>query len=231
MFASQIEIMIISVIKPLGITSFGVVAKVRKITGIKKVGHAGTLDPLATGVLVVAIGRESTKKIDALMSGKKSYLADITFGAYSETDDAEGTKDIVVVQRVPEKYEIDTTLKSFVGEILQIPPQYSAVKVGGQRAYTLARKGLRAEFTPRKVTIHSIEMLDYSWPKVKIRVDCGKGVYIRTIARDLGDKLGVGGYISKLDRTRVGDYTYENSLTFDNLGNTLPELIKKSQGV
>ncbi len=203
---------IFAVYKPKGPSSNGLLNQIRKIAHTKKVGHAGTLDPLASGVLVVGVGKEATKQLGKMMLMQKEYLAEIKFGVYSSTDDAEGEKTKVGVQKIPSIIEIRTVLKGFIGKIKQVPPQYSAVKIKGQESYKLARKGLTVDLKERKVEIKEIELLRYKWPDLKLKIICGHGVYIRSLARDIGKKLGVGGYISELERTRVGEFTKENAV-------------------
>ncbi len=210
--------MIIAINKPKGPSSFGVVAQVRKITGIKKVGHAGTLDPLASGVLVVAVGREDTKRIDEIVAKEKEYVADLKLGEESSTDDEEGEKSAVSDLR-PGREDIEASLKKFVGEIMQIPPKFSAMKVGGERAYKLAREGKEVEMTARQVLIKEIELLKYDYPQLKIRVVTGPGVYIRSLARDIGRDLGCGAYMSDLIRTRVGEFRIKDSKTIEEFTN------------
>lgn len=200
--------------KPKGPTSFRIVAQVRRITGIKKVGHAGTLDPLASGVLVVAVGREATKKISETVAKEKEYVADIRLGQVSSTDDEEGEKTIVN-GRQPDQSEILEALKRFVGDIQQIPPQFSAIKIAGQPAYKSARKGEELKLAARSVIIKEIELLNYSYPDIKIRVVTGPGVYIRSLARDIGEVLKTGAYMSDLIRTRVGEFRIEDALTIE----------------
>lgn len=203
---------IFAVYKPKGPTSHDIVAEIRKRTGEKTVGHAGTLDPLASGVLVVGVGRDATKKLHEVVRAEKEYIADIKLGEESTTDDAEGAKTEVQVITEPNKEEVKGALKHFVGEIMQTPPQYSALKVGGRPAYKFARKGKVAPLLPRKVFVKEIELLEYAWPHLKIRVVTGPGVYIRALARDLGRALKVGGYLSDLERTRVGDFKKEDAI-------------------
>lgn len=203
---------IFAVYKPKGPSSNGLLNQIRKIAKTKKVGHAGTLDPLASGVLVVGVGKEATKQLGKMMLEQKEYLAEIKFGADSLTDDAEGEKTKVAVQKIPSISDIRTVLKGFIGRIKQVPPQYSAIKIKGQESYKLARKGQVVNLKSREVEIQKIQLLNYKWPDLKIKVLCGHGVYIRSLARDIGKKLGVGGYISELERTRVGEFTKENSL-------------------
>ncbi|MBU0727976.1 tRNA pseudouridine(55) synthase TruB [Patescibacteria group bacterium] len=199
--------------KPSGWTSFDVVAKIRNKLGVKKVGHTGTLDPLATGVLVLCLGK-ATKLAQQITDTSKEYIAEITFGATSTTDDAEGAISQITNNKL-QITKIEDALKDFEGEIMQTPPPFSAKKIGGKRAYKLAREGKEVKLEARPVTISEIEILDYKWPKLSLRIACGKGTYIRSIARDLGDKLGVGGYLSALQRTRVGEYKIEQSVTVE----------------
>lgn len=200
--------------KPLGWTSFDVVAKIRGKLHPKKIGHAGTLDPLASGVLVLCLG-QGTKLSEKVMGTEKEYVGEITLGATSQTDDAEGP--IVPNETAAEVpiTEVENVLQSFVGTFGQMPPQFSAKKVNGDRAYKLARKGKEVELKPSQVTIHRIEMLDYKWPKIKVRIVSGKGFYVRSLARDVGEKLKVGGYLSGLKRTRVGNFSIERAVSVE----------------
>lgn len=197
--------------KPKGITSFDVIRKLRKICGIKKMGHLGTLDPIAEGVLVVAVS-EATKLIEFLMKADKSYRATMILGANSSTYDSEG-EIVEVEKRVPELSEIEGNLKNFVGEIDQIPPKYSAIKINGKKAYDLVRKGEEFEMKSRKVEIQNIKIVKYDYPELVIDVDCGSGTYIRSLIHDLGQKLGVGAYMVALLRTRVGKFDLDGSST------------------
>ncbi|MHB9020063.1 MAG: tRNA pseudouridine(55) synthase TruB [Minisyncoccota bacterium] len=209
--------------KPKGITSNDAVQKVRSIVGRSiRVGHAGTLDPLAQGVLVIAVGREATKAISEVVKKEKEYVAEITLGFESATDDAEGEKTAINFSKQPTKEEIVKTFPEFIGQIKQIPPIYSAIKVQGQEAYKYARQGQVVEMKSREVEIKNIELLEYVWPKLKIKVLTGPGVYIRSLARDIGRKLGVGGYLSFLERTRVGDFKKEDAVMEEKL----PEFLK-----
>lgn len=209
--------MILPIFKPKGPTSFNIIAQIKKITGIKKVGHAGTLDPLAQGVLIVGIGRESTKKLFSELQKEKEYEVVIEFGKESTTDDEEGEKTIWKVTKEPEESEVAKVIKNFIGEIWQMPPQYSAVKVGGVEAYKKLRKGQSVNLGKRQVLIKDIQILEYNWPFLKLKVVTGPGVYIRSLARDLGQVLNVGGYVKELKRTRVGEFKIENSLTLESL--------------
>ena len=206
---------ILAIYKVKGPTSHDIINQLRRVTGIKKIGHAGTLDPLATGVLVVAIGREATKQLDRIVNSKKEYLATIKLGEESTTDDAEGEKEQFEVNAKPQREEVEDTLKLFIGQIKQIPPQFSAIKVEGQTAYKLARSGHKVLLKPRPVEIKEIELIKYQWPLMKMRVVSGKGVYIRALARDIGQQLGCGAYLAQLERTRVGDFTLDQALTID----------------
>ena len=209
--------MILPIYKPVGPTSFNIISQIKKITGIKKVGHAGTLDPLAEGVLIVGIGRESTKKLFAELQKEKEYEVLIEFGKVSTTDDSEGEKTIWKVTKMPKESEVSKAIKQFIGEIWQMPPQYSAVKSGGVEAYKKLRKGQKAILGKRQVLIKNIEILNYNWPLLKLKVTTGPGVYIRSLARDLGEVLKVGGFVRELKRTRVGKYRIEDCLTPDSL--------------
>lgn len=187
--------------KPPGPTSHDIVDKVRKITGIKQVGHAGTLDPFAKGVLIVLIGK-ATKSQSRFMEMPKTYLANIEL---SEID-SPITRDL-----------ISDVLKTFIGETKQIPPIYSAIKIKGKKAYELARKGIKPKLKPRKIKIYDIKILNYKWPRLKIKVKCSKGTYIRSLAHDIGQKLSCGAYLEKLIRTKIGKFTIDNSIRIDKL--------------
>lgn len=207
-----------AVYKPKGPSSFWVIAQIRKIVGRNvKVGHAGTLDPLAEGVLVVAVGRESTKKISSEVNKEKEYIAEVFLGAESTTDDDEGEKTVINKDIRPNKDDILRVLPKFKGEIMQRPPIFSAIKVGGKNAYLLARKGKIQELKERKVFIKDIELLEYSYPIIKIKVETGPGVYIRSLARDIGRELKTGAYMSGLVRTRVGEFTVKDVVKVEDL--------------
>jgi tRNA pseudouridine55 synthase len=208
---------IFSVYKPKGLTSFQVIKEIRKLTGIKKVGHAGTLDPLAEGILVVGVGRSATRKLGEISSKEKEYLVKIKLGFFSETDDNEGEKKPVELKEIPERQQVLEALESFVGLIHQIPPKFSAVKVKGKRAYKLARKGKHFELKPRKALIKEIKLLSYSFPFLELKVVTGKGVYIRALARDIGKKLGTGAFVTELKRTRVGNFSLQKSIKLNEL--------------
>lgn len=211
---------ILLVDKPAGISSFGAVYKVRKIisqgTGRKiKVGHTGTLDPAATGLLILVLG-SYCKRADKFSKLDKTYEVELTLGTVSSTADSEGE----LVQksvRQPSTDEVIGVLNKFVGEIEQVPPAFSAVKVGGQRAYKLARAGKDVLLTPRKVKIFGIESIDYSYPRLRFTARVSSGTYIRSLAVDIGSALGVGAYMSALNRCSVGQYRVGNALTLDNI--------------
>lgn len=202
--------------KALHMTSNDVVMKARKHTRIKKIGHAGTLDPLASGVLPLAIG-EATKCIHLLMDATKTYRFRITFGESRTTDDAEG--EVVHSNAVrPDSNGINSVLASFIGTILQKPPIYSALKVNGQRAYDLARAGEVFELEARPITIHSLELVGMTGPnEAELLATVGKGTYIRSLARDIAEKLGAYGYVSYLRRESVGPFTAEHAISLDFL--------------
>lgn len=207
--------MFVAINKPRGITSHDVIYRLRKITGVKRIGHAGTLDPMASGVLVVGIGREFTKKLDTIVAADKEYETTIRLDGESDTGDMEGKIEIDNSYIPPTNNQVKTAIQSFTGEIQQVPPIYSAIKLQGKKAYELARKGISVSLTPRMVLIHSIKVVSYSWPTLSITVHCGKGVYIRSLAVDIGKALGVGGYLTRLVRTRVGKYTLVNCLSIE----------------
>lgn len=213
-----------AVYKPKGPTSYDIIRQIKKIIGKKeKIGHAGTLDPLASGVLVIAIGRESTKKISETVRKEKEYIAKIKLGETSVTDDEEGEKTIRQFSNKPIRKDVEKILPEFIGEIMQVPPVYSAIKVKGDEAYKLARRGKEVKLESRKALVKEIEIRSYEWPYLILRVVTGPGVYIRSLARDIGEKLGAGGYLADLERTRVGDFTKEEAISTDDLGNFLAE--------
>jgi tRNA pseudouridine55 synthase len=200
---------IILVDKPAGISSFGAVARVRRQlteeAGHKvKVGHTGTLDPFATGLLILLSGK-FTRRASEFSKLDKVYEAEIRLGAISTTGDPEGVITEISLQ-APSLQEIEQVLPKFVGKITQTPPIYSAIKVGGQRAYKLARQGKNPEIPPRQVEIYSLELLKYAWPTLKIRAHVSSGTYIRTLAADIGRELKTGAYTTKLRRIKVGEY-------------------------
>lgn len=211
---------ILLVDKPSGWTSFDVVAKVRgelKRGGVAKpkVGHTGTLDPLATGLLVLVLG-EYCKRAHEFSKLDKTYEVTMKLGYTSTTGDEEGEKTVESTKQLT-KEELEAALRQFTGEIEQTPPIYSAMKVAGQRAYKLARAGKEVKLEPRKVTIYSLELQDYSYPTVKFTAHVSSGTYIRSLAEDLGNKLGTGAYLTALRRTKVGEFKRADSLPITHL--------------
>ncbi len=202
--------------KPAGPTSHDIVDKIRKITGIKKVGHSGTLDPFAEGILIILIGK-TTKSQSRFMALPKTYTATIKLGEISDTYDITGQIKSSSFAKAPEGEQILKILKTFIGEIRQTPPVYSAIKINGEKAYKLARKGIKPKMTPRKVKIYKIKTLNYKWPYLKIEVKCGKGTYIRSLAHDIGKKLGCGAYLENLIRTKIGKFDIKKSIKLENL--------------
>lgn len=206
----------LNIYKPKGMTSHDVVARVRKVLHIKQVGHTGTLDPFATGVLPIAIGK-ATKLIEYL-NGDKEYLATVQFGKTTDTYDLEGEVTETFDKKVTES-EVVGGLKSFEGEISQMPPIYSAIKVNGKKLYDYARSGEDVEIKPRHVTISKIELIDFDCENqvAKIVVACSAGTYIRSIAYDLGMQLGCGGYLTALERTKAGKFEVQDAVELDKL--------------
>ena len=197
--------------KPQGVTSHDVVAAVRGALHMKRVGHAGTLDPLATGVLLLCTGR-ATKRIEELQQMGKEYVATLKLGATTASYDMEHPENATFPTEHITKELIEQTLQRFVGEIQQIPPAFSACKIDGKRSYRLARRGKEVELKPKTLRIDEIELLDCRMPEITIRVSCGKGTYIRALARDIGEALGSGAYLTALRRTRVGNFRAEECM-------------------
>lgn len=209
--------------KPADMTSFGVVARVRRVlseqNGIKvKVGHTGTLDPFATGLMILCIGKE-TKNAMTYTKLDKVYEATVRLGQTSSTGDPEGEVTDTSDTR-PTKEEIEAAMQKFTGEIKQTPPIFSAIKINGRRAYDLARQGKEVEIPERTVTIHSLELVDYSYPELKIRTHVSSGTYIRSLAVDIGATLGTGAYCTQLRRTEISDWKIEDAQTLASLGVT-----------
>ncbi len=252
---------ILAIWKPKGPTSHDVVDAVRRITGERRVGHAGTLDPMAEGILVIGIGLEATTQPAHEVMKEKEYVAAVRLGATSTTDDAEGEitpspsrfspshrevspplsegeREGVRGEKVGVgRIDIERVLPQFIGHIAQVPPAYSAVKLKGTPAYKLARRGQPVDLKPRTVEIKEIELLDYTPPPtpplqegegnramLTLRVVCGPGTYIRSLARDIGHALGVGGYLERLERTRVGTYTRTTALSIEQLRERWPHI-------
>ncbi|MCE3007319.1 MAG: tRNA pseudouridine(55) synthase TruB [Bacteroidetes bacterium] len=203
---------VILIDKPTGWTSFDVVAKLRNGLKVKKIGHAGTLDPLATGLLILCTGAY-TKRIQEIQDADKTYIAEITFGATTDTYDAEGSLTPGQDPAGLTEEKVKEALQAFVGPILQMPPAFSALKVKGKRAYELARAGQTPELKARAIHIHSLELSHWAGPVAVVQVQCSKGTYIRSLAHDLGQALGTGAYLSGLRRTAIGTYSVAQALS------------------
>lgn len=201
--------------KPIGFSSAKVVAIVKKITGAKKVGHSGTLDPFASGVLPIALNK-ATKTCEIVMNLKKSYLFTIKFGEFRDTDDIEGNIEKQCDKR-PELIEFVEVLKNFVGKIWQTPSRFSAIKIKGQRAYNLARQGHKFEMPSRQVEISSIQLLEFNKDYAKLIVECSKGTYVRSLARSICLELGVCGFVANLKRLKVGIFLENKTILLDEL--------------
>ena len=208
---------VLNVDKPPGRSSAYVVNGVKRLLPRgTKIGHAGTLDPFATGVLLLLVGR-ATKLCERLMDEPKQYEATVKLGATTATLDPESPESPVPAAAAVPVEAVRAALVPIIGEVLQRPPAFSALKVDGRRAYDVARAGGTVELQSRRVRVYAIELLAYEWPLVRLRVDCGRGTYVRSIARDLGDTLGVGGYLTVLRRTRVGPFGVDEAVTPERL--------------
>lgn len=222
---------IINIYKSTGPTSHDIVDRIRKI--IKpllfstnealrrkrlRIGHAGTLDPFAEGVLIILIGK-ATRLQSKFMDMPKTYTATLKLGVTSDTYDKTGVKLQTpnTKSQTISKPKIQNILKNFIGEINQMPPDYSAIKIKGKKAYELARKGIKPKLKPRKVKIYKIKLIKYKWPYLEIEVRCGKGTYIRSLAHDIGKKLGCGAYLEELTRTKIGKFSIKNSVKLEEL--------------
>lgn len=201
--------------KPFGPTSHDIVDIVRKIIGVRKVGHAGTLDPFASGLLIILIGK-ATKLSEEFLRKDKTYLATIILGKESDTYDRTG-KIKFVNNKKPTLLEIKKILKQFIGETNQIPPIYSAIKIKGKKLYEFARKGEKIKIPARKVIIYSIKLLKYKYPELEIEVKCGSGTYIRSLAADIGKKLKTGAFLKELERIQIGEFSIEKSVGLKDL--------------
>lgn len=198
------------------------VSIVRRRAGGARTGHAGTLDPLADGVLVLALGR-ATKSIERLMDTDKRYRTAIDLSAFTATDDLEGERSEVPIAEPPGEEAIRAALKRFTGSIRQRPPAFSAVKIAGRRAYKMARKGQAVDLPARPVLVHAIDLILYRWPQVELAIHCGKGFYVRSLARDLGEALGTGGHCVSIRRTAVGPFTEAMATRLDDVPQPLAE--------
>jgi tRNA pseudouridine55 synthase len=202
--------------KPLGWSSMKAVAAVRRRAGGVRTGHAGTLDPLATGVLVLALGR-ATRFIEHLMDTEKRYRTIVDLSAFTTTDDLEGARTDITVSSPPTHAALNEVLRRFVGTIQQRPPAFSAMKVGGRRAYRLARAGREVDLPPRPVVVRELRCLRYEWPNAELDIRSGKGFYVRSLARELGQALGTGGHCATLRRTAVGPFDEKRATTVQSL--------------
>ncbi|TAK03336.1 tRNA pseudouridine(55) synthase TruB [Patescibacteria group bacterium] len=214
--------------KPAGPTSHDIVDAVRRVTGEKRVGHAGTLDPFATGLLIVGVGREATREFPKLVGLDKTYEATMVLGATSDTQDRTGRIEPTVfdsevaqtrgaVSRQPSADELRDAFMRFTGTIRQTPPMYSAKKVGGRKLYELARQGIEVAREPVDVIVHALELLSHDPPRATIRVSCSSGTYIRTLAHDIGQALGCGAYLETLRRTKIGPFDLSSSVPLATL--------------
>jgi tRNA pseudouridine55 synthase len=207
---------ILNVDKPAGLTSREAVNRVERLTLPSRCGHAGTLDPLATGVLVICVG-QATRLIQYVQQLPKHYRGTFLLGQRSVTDDTDGEVELLDEAPEPTRAQIEAALPNFIGDIQQRPPAHSAIKVDGQRAYDLARRGEQFELAPRKVTVHSFKILEYQYPTLAVEVVCGSGTYIRSLGRDLAIELGTGAVMSALVRTAIGPFTLEDAVSLNGL--------------
>ncbi len=203
--------------KPKGVTSFYLVRALRKVFNVKRIGYAGTLDPLATGLMIVAVG-EATKLLNALEQTDKVYDVKIRMGATSETYDAEGPVHAYENAIIPQRVDVEKVIQQyFVGDQMQVPPRYSAVKIAGKHAYDLVRKGKEVTIPARKVHFYDVKVRSYEYPFLECSVHCSPGTYIRTLAHDLGQKLGCGAYVEELRRTSIGKHLVGDAMNLDTL--------------
>ncbi|MBU1179749.1 tRNA pseudouridine(55) synthase TruB [Patescibacteria group bacterium] len=203
--------------KPAGPTSHDVIDEMRRITGVRKIGHAGTLDPFASGLLIVAVGREATREIAKFVKLDKTYIAELRLDAVSDTFDKTGN---IKEQDTRNKIQIEKIkkiLEAFEGKQTQVPPMFSAKKVGGKKLYELARKGEIVEREPVEINIEYIKILDYKWPYLEIESRVSSGTYIRALAHDIGQALGCGAYLEELERTEIGEYKLEQAIAIDRI--------------
>jgi tRNA pseudouridine55 synthase len=211
--------------KPLDWTSFDMVRKVRHLTRVTKVGHAGTLDPLATGLLIICTGKY-TKQINTYMGMIKTYTGSMVIGATTPTYDLESIpENFKSIEGITEDIIKEAT-KPFIGEILQMPPQHSAIKKDGKRLYESARQGIEVKVDPRKIFIESFEITQINLPTITFKVVCSTGTYIRSLVKDFGDQLGVGAYMSGLRRTQIGNYTVADAMQWEDLEKEIKDLLQ-----
>ena len=216
--------------KPIEWTSFGVVSKIRNLIRIKKVGHAGTLDPLATGLLILCTGK-FTKRINEYMAREKEYTGTFTLGSTTPTYDLESEPvNFKAITSLSDE-KIQRATKNFIGEIMQVPPAHSAIKVNGKRVYELARQGIDVKLEPRKVTISEFEITAIELPVVHFRVVCSTGTYIRSLANDFGEALECGAYMSSLCRTRIGEFKLEDAMSIEEFAEEVKRIKEKDQSL
>lgn len=211
---------IINLNKPAGITSAKAVYRVRKLTGQRKSGHAGTLDPGARGVLLICLGR-ATKLVESLMDLRKAYRTTARLDVTSESLDADSDLRPVEVVRTPARAAVEAALSQFLGRIEQVPPAISALKVGGRPAYKLTRAGKAPALAPRLVTVYGLKLISYDWPHVELEITGGRGTYIRALVRDLGATLGTGGCLTELSRTAIGPFQQSAASSFEQLATAI----------
>lgn len=213
--------------KPVGMTSHDVIDELRKVTKIRRIGHSGTLDPFATGLLVCGLGREATKKLVIFLKQDKEYLACLKLGFVSDTYDRTGEIKKREVQKQPSLVMIRKILKKFQGEISQYPPMFSAKKIKGKKLYQLARQGITVELQPSLVKIYSLKIEKYEFPYLSFRIECSSGTYIRSLANDIGQALDCGAYLDKLCRTKIGDISLNSAVDLNELNSfNWPEFLK-----
>ena len=203
--------------KPAGITSHDVIDRLRRITGERRIGHAGTLDPFATGLLIVGVGRGATKRLGEFLGQDKEYAGTMVLGARSDTQDGTGIISPEPRAVIPDRAAVEAVMKKFVGPISQTPPMYSAKKVGGRKLYELARAGQEIAREPVTVTIHELELTAYEPPRASFRVRCSSGTYVRTLAHDLGNVLETGAYLETLRRTAIGRHRVDQAAELEDL--------------
>jgi len=213
---------LLAVNKPRLLSSMGVISRVRGRSRGVRTGHAGTLDPLATGVLVIGLGR-ATKKLESLMGMSKRYVTTIDLSCTTPSFDLELDPVPVDVESAPSREAIEDALRSFLGTCMQAPPAFSAIKVDGKRAYIAARCEQHEDLPPRPVLVHALELTRYEWPQVDIEIHCGKGFYVRALARDLGRALDCGGVCTSIHRRAVGPFTEEEAMAFDSIPDPLEQ--------
>ncbi len=223
------EGLIIPVFKPVGLSSFDVIRRLRPILKVKKIGHAGTLDPFADGVLIVGVGRGATRRLDEFQMLEKEYTGEVVLGITTDTFDPTGKQIEVNEYELPDESTIQEVLNEFVGTIEQLPPVFSAVKVNGVRAYKAARKGLEIAIKPREVNVKSIQLMRMLSDGFKMKVICSKGTYIRTLAFDIGRRLGMGAHLGQLTRTRIGSFTVEQSKTIEDIAAWAGEMYRSEK--